>query len=65
MGPANAIAVTFLIPDFAVLWGGWVLDERVTPTMLFACGVILFGTTLATGAIGSRAMPAPRPGKRG
>ena len=51
VGPANAIAVTFLIPAFAVLWGWLLLDERVGAAMLAGCAVILFGTALATGLL--------------
>ena len=29
-GPTNAVAVTYLIPLFAVLWGGLFLGERLT-----------------------------------
>lgn len=54
-GPANAIAVTFLIPAFAVLWGGVFLGERLTPATTAGCAVILFGTALATGML-----PRPR-----
>ena len=50
-GPANAIAVTFLVPAFAVLWGWLLLGEGVTATMLVGCGVILVGTGLATGLL--------------
>jgi drug/metabolite transporter (DMT)-like permease len=53
VGPANAISVTFLIPAFAVGWGALVLGERVTPEMLAGCAVILAGTALATGLVGS------------
>ena len=53
-GPANAIAVTFLIPAFAVLWGAVFLGERLTPAMGIGCAVILLGTALATGMIGWR-----------
>lgn len=49
VGPANAIAVTFLIPVFAVLWGGVFLHEAVSAVMLAGCAVILLGTSLATG----------------
>ena len=49
IGPANAIAVTFLIPAFALLWGWMFLGERVTWVMLLGCAVIVFGTLLATG----------------
>lgn len=58
VGAANAIAVTFLIPAFAVLWGWMLLAEAVTPAMVLGCAVILVGTGLATGLIRSR---APQP----
>ncbi len=51
VGPANAIAVTFLIPAFAVLWGWMFLGEALTPAMLTGCAVILVGTALATGLL--------------
>ena len=51
VGPANAIAVTFLVPAFAVLWGWLLLDERLSLTMLLGCAVILLGTGLATGFV--------------
>lgn len=60
IGPANAIAVTFLIPAFAVLWGWLLLGEQVSGAMLIGCAVILFGTSLATGVL---KMPAYRIGK--
>jgi drug/metabolite transporter (DMT)-like permease len=53
-GPANAIAVTFLIPGFAVLWGALFLGEALTPAMLLGCAVILLGTALATGLVGPK-----------
>ena len=56
IGPANAIAVTFLIPVFAVLWGWLFLDERITLAMVIGCGVIVVGTGLATGLL----KPPPR-----
>jgi drug/metabolite transporter (DMT)-like permease len=56
VGPANAISVTFLIPAFAVLWGWLLLDESVTGSMLVGCGVILFGTSLATGILKPRTL---------
>jgi drug/metabolite transporter (DMT)-like permease len=49
VGPANAISVTFLIPVFAVLWGGLFLGERLTPAMGAGCAVVLLGTSLTTG----------------
>jgi drug/metabolite transporter (DMT)-like permease len=60
VGPANAITVTFLIPAFAVAWGGLFLGEQITVPMLIGCAVILLGTALATGvlATGSKAPAA-------
>jgi drug/metabolite transporter (DMT)-like permease len=49
VGPANATTVTYLVPLFAMLWGGLVLHEAVTPSMLGGGVVILLGTSLATG----------------
>jgi drug/metabolite transporter (DMT)-like permease len=51
IGPANAIAVTFLIPLFAVLWGWLFLAEGLTPAMVFGCAAIVLGTGLATGLL--------------
>ena len=51
VGPANAIAVTFLVPAFAVLWSWWLLGEQLGLTMLLGCVVILLGTGLATGFV--------------
>jgi len=57
VGGANAIAVTFLIPAFAIAWGWLFLDERVTATLIAGCLVILLGTALATGLL---RLPAKR-----
>jgi drug/metabolite transporter (DMT)-like permease len=51
VGPANAISVTFLIPVFAVVWGGVFLSEQVSLVMALGCAVILLGTSLATGVL--------------
>ena len=48
VGPTKTMAVTFLIPAFAILWGVVFLAERVTLIMLGGCAVILIGTALAT-----------------
>ena len=48
VGPTKTMAVTFLIPAFAILWGVLFLDEDVTLVMLGGCAVILVGTALAT-----------------
>jgi drug/metabolite transporter (DMT)-like permease len=57
VGPANAISVTFLIPVFAVVWGGIFLHERVNAGMVVGCLVILLGTSLVTGVL---KLPAKR-----
>ena len=51
VGPARTIAVTFLIPAFAMLWGRVFLGEMLTWHMVAGCAVILLGTALATGAV--------------
>jgi drug/metabolite transporter (DMT)-like permease len=56
-GPSRALAVTFAVPVFAILYGALFLGEPVTPWML-ACGaVIVCGTALSTGLL---KMPALR-----
>ena len=54
VGPARAIAVTYLVPVFAMLFGAVFIAEKITLMMIVACAVIFLGTALATGAIGSR-----------
>jgi drug/metabolite transporter (DMT)-like permease len=51
LGASRAIAVTFLIPLFGVLWGALFLGEPVTPSLLLGCAVILLGTALTTGVL--------------
>lgn len=58
VGPANAISVTFLIPVFAVVWGGIFLGEKVDLTMALGCAVILLGTSLVTGILKPPKWPA-------
>jgi len=48
IGPTKSMAVTFLVPAFAIVWGVLFLAETVTLTMLVGCAVILLGTALAT-----------------
>lgn len=57
VGPTRAVAVTYLIPLFGVIWGALLLDEMVTLPMVAGGAVILLGTGLTTGLIGSRAKP--------
>ena len=50
-GPPRALAVTFLVPVFAVLYGALFLGESVTPWMVICAGVIICGTALSTGLV--------------
>ncbi|HEY8050185.1 MAG TPA: EamA family transporter, partial [Ramlibacter sp.] len=50
-GPARALAVTFVVPVFAVIYGAAFLHEAVTHWMLICGGVIVCGTALATGLL--------------
>ncbi|HOZ62774.1 MAG TPA: DMT family transporter [Burkholderiaceae bacterium] len=50
-GPARALAVTFVVPVFALTYGGLFLGEQLTLWML-VCGVIIVcGTALSTGLL--------------
>mgnify|MGYP001548446674 CR=1 FL=1 len=55
-GPARALAVTFVVPVFAVLYGVAFLGEHITPWMVLCAAVIVCGTALSTGLL--------RPGRR-
>lgn len=50
-GPSRALAVTFIAPVFAVLYGTLFLGEVVTPWMIGCALVIVCGTLLSTGLI--------------
>ncbi len=39
-----ALTVTFLMPVFGMLWGFFILKERITGTMVFGALAILAGT---------------------
>lgn len=60
-GPTSAMAVTYLIPMFGMLWGWMFLSEAATATMLIGCGFILAGVAVATGIVRNW-MPARRLG---
>ncbi len=60
IGAVRAAAVTFLVPMFAIVWGGVFLGEAITPQMMAGGAVILVGTALALGLVGG-----PRPLARG
>ena len=49
--PSRALAVTFITPVFAVLYGLVFLNEPVTPWMLGCAAIIVAGTVLSTGLI--------------
>lgn len=57
-GPARALAVTFVVPVFAILYGALFLGERVTPWMLLCGAIIICGTALSTGLL---KLPSLRP----
>lgn len=56
-GPTRALAVTFLIPVFAVIYGMIFMDEHVSLRMLVCGAVILLGTALSTGVLGGKKSP--------
>lgn len=60
-GPTSAMAVTYLIPLFGMVWGWLFLKEAATHTMLVGCGFILAGVAVATGIVRNW-MPARRLG---
>ena len=59
LGPTGAVAVTFLIPAFAMLWGWLFLGEAVTGRMLAGTVIVLGGTGLTSG-VGPSWLVRPR-----
>jgi drug/metabolite transporter (DMT)-like permease len=57
-GPPRALAVTFLVPVFAVLYGVLFLGESVTLWMTGCAAVIVCGTALSTGLLKLGCSPA-------
>ena len=55
-GPARALAVTFLVPVFAIFYCALFLREQVTPWMLVCGLVIVCGTALSTGLVKLRSL---------
>jgi len=51
VGPARSLAVTFVVPVFAILYGALFLGEAVTGWMLLCAAVIVLGTALSTGLL--------------
>lgn len=60
VGPNRAIAVTFLIPVFGMLWGALFLRESVDLRMVAGAAVILAGTALTTGLVDPTRWLRPR-----
>ncbi|KRD18371.1 hypothetical protein ASE39_08900 [Acidovorax sp. Root267] len=58
-GPSRALAVTFIAPVFAVLYGALFLGERITPWMVGCALVIVCGTLLSTGLIRTLRLARP------
>jgi len=44
IGPTRALTVTFLMPAFGMVWGAWLLDERITAGMIVGAALIVAGT---------------------
>ncbi|MFM7199209.1 MAG: DMT family transporter [Myxococcota bacterium] len=63
-GPTRALAVTFLIPVFAVIYGVVFMGEHVSLKMLGCGAIILLGTALSTGVLGLRKPTAEKPSPR-
>lgn len=51
VGATGAMATTYLIPLFGMIWGWIFLGERATATMLMGCAFILAGVAVTTGII--------------
>ncbi len=53
-GPANAVTVTYLVPIFAVAWGGLFLGETLSWAVVAGGALVFAGTALATGVVKPR-----------
>lgn len=56
-GATGAMAVTYLIPLFGMVWGALFLREAVTPQMLIGCASILAGVAVTTGVLSVNKTP--------
>lgn len=54
VGATGAMAVTYLIPLFGMVWGAVFLREAITTAMLLGCAAILAGVAVTTGVFASR-----------
>ncbi len=50
-GVTKALAVTYLIPLFAFIWGWWLLSEQASLNVIIGAVVILLGVALTSGLI--------------
>lgn len=55
VGASRTITVTFLIPPLGIFWGVVLLNEPLTVNVVLGAAIVLAGTLLATGFIGSEA----------
>ncbi len=55
VGATGAMAVTYLIPLFGMIWGWLFLNEVATPMMLIGCACILGGVAATAGLTNIRA----------
>jgi drug/metabolite transporter (DMT)-like permease len=46
VGSTKSLTVTYLIPVFSMIWGKIFLQEEITQSMIFGCGLILLGTAI-------------------
>jgi drug/metabolite transporter (DMT)-like permease len=54
VGTAGAMSVTYLVPVFAIVWGGLFLGEPLTGRMLAGGLVVALGVALSTGLLAPR-----------
>ena len=59
VGPTRTLTVTYLIPVFAFAWGALLLDEQITPSMLFGGALVLSGVALANSRATVRSAAVP------
>ncbi len=58
-GAQRAATVTYVIPLFGVLWGAWLLGERLEPRQLLGGAIIIVGSALAIGLLRLGRRPVP------
>jgi drug/metabolite transporter (DMT)-like permease len=51
IGATGAVAVTYLIPLFGMVWGAIFLREAITVPMMAGCSLILAGVAITTGLL--------------